>query len=100
MTAAELWKRGQEGCPRRFPIVQFPNPPLLAAFAGWGLASRTAGPAHDVGRALSVVGLAVWAGEEAIAGTNWFGRALGVGALASLVGRGAGMLSGVIRHAS
>ena len=81
MTAAELWERGQEGWPRRFPIVQFPNPPLIGAFAGLGLASLTHGTAHDVGRAAFAVGFAVWAVEEAAAGTNWFRRILGAGAL-------------------
>jgi hypothetical protein len=37
VTIAELWRRDQVGWPRRFPIAQFPNPPLLLAFAGWGL---------------------------------------------------------------
>jgi hypothetical protein len=36
-SAAELWRHGQEGWPQRFPIAQFPNPPPLLAFAGWGL---------------------------------------------------------------
>jgi hypothetical protein len=31
VTIAELWRRGQVGWPRRFPIAQFPNPPLLLA---------------------------------------------------------------------
>ena len=49
VTIAELWRRGQVGWPRRFPIAQFPNPPLLLAFAGWGLAATAGGTAHDVG---------------------------------------------------
>jgi len=49
VTIAELWRRGQVGWPRRFPIAQFPNPPLLLAFAGWGLAAAAGGTAHDVG---------------------------------------------------
>ncbi len=36
VTIAKLWRRGQVGWPRRFPIAQFPNPPLLLALAGWG----------------------------------------------------------------
>ena len=92
MTVAELWRRGQVGWPRRFPIAQFPNPPLLLAFAGWGLAAVARGTAHDVGRVVFTVGLGVWALEEAVAGVNWFRRLLGVGALAWIVSDLAGKL--------
>jgi hypothetical protein len=81
VTVAELWRRGQVGWPRRFPIAQFPNPPLLLAFMGSGLAAVTGGAAHDAGRAVFVVGLAVWALEEALSGVNWFRRLLGLGVL-------------------
>lgn len=81
VTIAELWRRGQVGWPRRFPIVQFPNPPLLLALAGWGLAALAGGTAHDVGRAIFTVALAVWALEEAVGGANWFRRLLGAGLL-------------------
>ena len=87
MTAAALWRRGQEGWPRRFPIAQFPNAPLLIAIGGWGLAAATSGEAHRVGRAISVVGLAVFAWLEAVDGANWLRRLLGVGVLAGLVVR-------------
>jgi hypothetical protein len=85
VSTAELWRRGQAGWPRRFPIVQFPNPPLLLAFAGWGLAVAASGSAHDVGRAIFNLGLVVWALEEAVSGVNWFRRLLGVGALVWIV---------------
>jgi hypothetical protein len=81
VTIAELWRRGQVGWPRRFPIAQFPNPPLLLAFAGSGLAAAADGAVHDAGRALFVLGLVVWALEEALSGVNWFRRLLGLGAL-------------------
>jgi hypothetical protein len=87
MTAAELWQRGQHGWPRRFPLVQAPNPPLIAACAGWGVASLTSGNPQDVGRAVFVIGLVVWALEEAMAGDNWFRRLLGAGALVWLGAR-------------
>jgi hypothetical protein len=87
MTAAELWERGQEGWPRRFPVAQFPNPPLILAGAGYGLASLTDGSARDAGRALFLAGLAAWALEEAIAGANWFRRLMGAGVLAGLAAR-------------
>ncbi len=84
-SAAALWLRGQVGWPRSFPIAQFPNPPLLVAFAGWALAAVTGGTAHDVGRTIFVAGLVVWAVGEVAAGVNWFRRLLGAGALVWIV---------------
>jgi hypothetical protein len=81
VTVAELWRRGQRGWPRSYPVAQFPNLPLLFAFAGRGLAAVTDGTAHDVGRAVFTVGLVVWAWLEAVAGVNWFRRLLGAGVL-------------------
>jgi hypothetical protein len=94
VTIAELWRRGQVGWPRRFPVAQFPNLPLLLAFAGWGLATEAVGAAHDVGRAVFTIGLAVWAWEEAVAGVNWFRRLLGAGALVWIVAVLVGELRG------
>jgi hypothetical protein len=85
VTIAALWRRGQVGWPRSYPTVQFPNPPLLVAFAGWGLAAITHPTAHDVGRSVFVVGLGVWALLEAVAGVNWFRRLVGAGALVWIV---------------
>jgi hypothetical protein len=84
---AELWRRGQAGWPRRFPVAQFPNVPLLLALAGWVLAEASDATAHDVGRAVFTVGLAVWAWQEAVDGVNWFRRLVGAGALVWTVAR-------------
>ena len=81
MTIAELWQRGQVGWPRRFPVVQFPNPPLLLAVGGWVLAAVADSVARSVGRVVFTVALPIWALEEAVAGVNWFRRVLGVGVL-------------------
>ena len=89
---ADLWRRLQVGWPSRFPIVQFPNPPLLLAFGGWGLAAVTSGTAHDVGRAVFIIGLGVWAWAEMVSGVNWLRRLLGAGALVWLVAALAGEL--------
>jgi hypothetical protein len=91
-SAAELWRRGQEGWPQRFPIAQFPNPPLLLAFAGWGCAVASSGPTHEIGRVAFTLGLAVWACGEATGGINWFRRLLGVGALVWIIAKLAGEL--------
>ena len=85
MTAAELWRRGQRGWPQRFPIAQFPNPPLLLAGAAWGLAALTGGPLHDGARAVFTIALAVWALEEVMGGANWFRRLIGIGALVWII---------------
>jgi hypothetical protein len=92
VSAAELWRRGQIGWPRRFPVAQFPNPPLLIAFAGLGLAAAADGTAHDAGRAIFTVGLGIWAWEEAVDGDNWFRRLLGAGALIWIVAQLTGEL--------
>jgi hypothetical protein len=72
--------------------VQFPNPPLLLAFAGSGLAAVAGGSAHDAGRAVFTIGLGVWAWEEAVGGVNWFRRLLGLGVLVWTVATLAGEL--------
>lgn len=67
----------QLGWPRSFPIVQFPNAPLIIAF----LAGQVAGRAHGMGGAASAVAylaLTVWAYEELVHGVNWFRHLLGL----------------------
>jgi len=65
--------------PERFPIVQFPNPPLaLALLADLG-ARLASGSGHRWLMALFYASLSVWAYEEARHGENWFRRALGLG---------------------
>ena len=95
MSTAELWRRGQQGWPRRFPIAQFPNPPLLVALAGSGLAAVTGGTTHDVGRAIFTLALAVWAGEEVAFGVNWLRRLLGLAVLVWIAAGLAGELRGL-----
>lgn len=69
------------GWPPRFPIVQFPNLPLLFALAGWGVAAVGGGTAHDVGRAVFISGLGIWAWQEILSGVNWLRRLVGAAAL-------------------
>ncbi len=94
VTVSELWRCGQVGWPRRFPVAQFPNPPLLVAFAGWGLAAESGGNAHEIGRAVFMLGLAVWAWQEAMSGINWFRRLLGAGTLIWILAGLAGEIRG------
>jgi hypothetical protein len=92
MTLAELWRRGQVGWPQRYPLAQFPNPPLIAAIAGAGLAAAAEGPAHDAGHAIVIGGVGVWAWQELVSGANAFRRSLGAGALVVIAARVAGRL--------
>ncbi len=64
--------------PRRFPIFQFPNRPLIATLAAGALARMTDGPAHAVATLLSRLALLVWSAEEIASGANWFRRLLGL----------------------
>ena len=90
VSVAELWRRGQVGWPRSFPVAQAPNPPLLLAFAGRMVAGAANGDgrANKIGRSLFALGFGVWAWQETTSGANWFRRLLGLGALGWLLGNG------------
>ena len=65
--------------PRRFPVFQFPNPPLIVAGLA-GAAARLVDRRYSRGASLvSHVALLVWALEEVVSGANWFRRLLGLG---------------------
>ncbi|MBV8734302.1 MAG: hypothetical protein JO321_00580 [Solirubrobacterales bacterium] len=65
--------------PRRCPIFQFPNPPLIVAGLA-GAAARLADRRYArVALLVSHLALLVWALEEAADGANWFRRLLGLG---------------------
>jgi hypothetical protein len=81
----DLGRRGQQGGPRRFVLVQLPNPPLIVGLAGGAIAGATDGTVHDVAAIVGGAGLAIWALEELLQGVNWFRRLLGAAALAYLV---------------
>jgi hypothetical protein len=85
LTLGHLWRRGQHGWPAGFPVVQFPNAPLLVALTGWLVAALTGGSAHAYARATFYTGLAAWAWLELADGANWFRRALGAGGLVYVV---------------
>ena len=82
-TPRRLWRLykhlTQIGVPARFPIVQFPNLPLAAAFVSGEVAKHTHGSVSAYARAISYLALAVWAYLELTAGVNWFRRLLGLG---------------------
>ena len=65
--------------PARFPLLQFPNPPLVVALLAAAAGALTTGDAHRLTSAVFYLALAVWAYEEARRGDNWFRRLLGLG---------------------
>jgi hypothetical protein len=75
------------GYPRRFPIVQFPNLPLIIA-QGTGYGTRyVGGTSHSYLQATADLAMTIWAYEELFHGTNWFRRLLGLAYMVILVVR-------------
>jgi len=66
--------------PRRFPIFQFPNPPLIATMAAAAIALVTRGTPSRRATQISRIALLWWSAEEITSGANWFRRLLGVAA--------------------
>ena len=69
----------QVGLPRRFPIVQFPNAPLIASFIAAQAAGQTHGAAHAYASAIAYLAFTIWAYEEFVHGVSWLRRLLGLG---------------------
>jgi hypothetical protein len=63
--------------PRRFPIVQFPNLPLIVAFLAGEAAHAVGAAEHPYLRSISYLAMTIWAYEELVDGVNWFRRLLG-----------------------
>ncbi len=64
--------------PRSYPIVQFPNAPLILAFVSGLVAHHSHGREHSDAQALSYLSMAVWAYLELFHGVNAFRRLLGL----------------------
>jgi hypothetical protein len=75
----------RSGWPPGFPVVQFPNPPLIVALLASLAGHFTHGTAHRVALAIFYVALSAWAYEELRHGDNWFRRLLGLGFLIYIV---------------
>jgi hypothetical protein len=83
-----VFKRLTElGFPRRFPIVQFPNLPLVIAFLAAGAGRFVHGMEHAYTTSVSYLALTIWAYEELVRGVNWFRRLLGLAFVIILVVR-------------
>jgi hypothetical protein len=66
------------GFPRRFPIVQFPNLPLIVAFLAAAAGAFLDGSERSYAASVSYLALTIWAYEELVHGVNWFRRLLGL----------------------
>lgn len=66
------------GYPRRFPVVQFPNLPLIIGLTSGYAARHVHGIGHDYLMAAAYSAMTIWAYEEMTRGTNWVRRLLGV----------------------
>jgi hypothetical protein len=87
-TAWSAYKRLTElGFPARFPIAQFPNPPLIVAFLAAAAGKLLDGSAHSYAASVAYLATAVWAYEELAEGVNWFRRLLGSGVAILLIVR-------------
>jgi hypothetical protein len=73
--------------PRRFPIVQFPNLPLIVAILAGEVGKFLDGSAHSYAASVSYLAIAIWAYEELVHGVNWFRRLLGLASMILLVVR-------------
>lgn len=80
-------ERARHGYPARYPVAQFPNAPLLIAFAGLLVAAVAEGSLEDYARGVFHVFLAVWAWLELTGGVNAFRRVLGAAGLVYAVVR-------------
>jgi hypothetical protein len=73
--------------PRRFPIVQFPNLPLIVALFAGTAARFLDGSAHSYAASVSYLAMTIWAYEELVYGVNWFRRLLGLAYVILLIVR-------------
>lgn len=69
------------GFPKRFPVVQVPNEPLIVALGAGQLAKHLQGAAHADLLSVAYLATAVWAYAEITQGANWFRRLLGTGVM-------------------
>jgi hypothetical protein len=73
--------------PRRFPIVQFPNLPLIVAVIAGEAGTFLDHGAYSYAAAVSYLAMTIWAYEELAHGVNWFRRLLGAAYLTFLIVR-------------
>jgi hypothetical protein len=80
---AQLRRLTQLGWPKRYPLVQFPNAPLILAFLAGQAAGVLHGAPHPYASAVAYLAMIVWAYEELTRGVNLFRNLLGLGYVVS-----------------
>jgi hypothetical protein len=81
------------GFPRRFPIVQFPNLPLIVAFLAAEAGTLMHGTGHSYAVSVAYLATAIWAYQELVDGVNWFRHLLGLVVEIILIVRVAGAVT-------
>ena len=64
--------------PERFPIAQWPNPPLWAAIVALIVSRLAEGLVAGIAEGVFYLAIGAWAYLEIAEGVNWFRRLLGV----------------------
>jgi hypothetical protein len=77
----------QVGLPPRFPVVQFPNAPLILALVAAVVAGQVHGSSRSYAMAVEYLAFTVWAYEELARGANWFRRLLGAAVVVIMIVR-------------
>jgi hypothetical protein len=80
--------------PKSYPIVQFPNAPLILAFVAGLVSGGAHGQLRSDARAISYLAMAIWAYLELFQGVNAFRRLLGLAYTIST----AAHLAGALHH--
>jgi hypothetical protein len=82
----KAYKRWTElSFPRRFPIAQFPNLPLIVAILAGEAGKFLDGSAHSYAASVAYLAMTIWAYEELARGVNWFRHLLGLAYMILLV---------------
>jgi hypothetical protein len=82
------------GFPHSFPVVQFPNGPLIVGLLAGAIGGVVHGRGHDYAVSVSYLAIGVWAYEELTQGVNWLRRLLGAAFAILMVVRIANALHG------
>jgi hypothetical protein len=80
--SASVWggfrRLTQVSFPKSYPIIQFPNAPLILAFVSGLVAQGAHGQVHSDAQAICYLAMAVWAYLELFHGVNMFRHLLGL----------------------
>ncbi len=78
-------RAAQHGWPASYPLVQFPNLPVVIGVVALLTSMTTTGSTHDAALAIGRTFLAIWAYLELTSGINGFRRTIGGVVLAAVL---------------